>query len=314
MKEKTQIEIKLILSHILPVLSLVLAEFFIKRGNLLIISITQTILIILFLSGYWEFFRFIFKWIFCLTVEIILIIMSVAYFFKEGSENLSLFWQLILIVLQAYLLILLVKIIYIIFKNDKEKLEISFPFHNGNYLITDGGNSKISRLMNYHYHSKIHKERNTNKSMLYATDIIKSGNKSGKFIPSENDEYPVFGEKLYCPIDGTVLKVVNNIEDNKAFSGNYPYNTGNTIVIKKDTYYCLLDHLKKGSIVVTEGDNLHKNDFVAEAGNSGMSERPHLHMQVMKSDTDDYWKGLGICIQFKGKNLYKNRTIHIAND
>jgi len=46
-----------------------------------------------------------------------------------------------------------------------------------------------------------------------------------------------------------------------------------------------------------------------KAGNSGMSERPHIHMQLMKCEGDDYWKGLGISMQFRGKNLYKNRLI-----
>jgi murein DD-endopeptidase MepM/ murein hydrolase activator NlpD len=50
-------------------------------------------------------------------------------------------------------------------------------------------------------------------------------------------------------------------------------------------------------------------DQVGEAGNSGMSERPHLHMQLMKSETDEYWKGRGICICYEARNLYKNRII-----
>ena len=57
------------------------------------------------------------------------------------------------------------------------------------------------------------------------------------------------------------------------------------------------------------GDEISGNVFIGEAGNSGMSERPHLHMQLMKSDTDDYWKGIGICIRYKNKNIYKNRLI-----
>ena len=44
------------------------------------------------------------------------------------------------------------------------------------------------------------------------------------------------------------MKVVDGIPDNEPWSGNYPYNTGNTVVIQKDDYYLLLGHLKKDSI------------------------------------------------------------------
>ena len=177
-------------------------------------------------------------------------------------------------------------------------------------MITDGGNSKLSRLMNYHYHSKVHKKRRTNLSMLYATDIVKVARHS-KFLPPANEDYPVFSQKIYCPMDGTVFKVINDIKDNIPFSGDYPYNTGNTVVIRRDEYFFLLGHLKFGSISVKEGDIVKKDDEIGECGNSGMSERPHLHMQLMKSDTDEYWQGKGVCIQYRNKDLYKNRILQV---
>lgn len=118
--------------------------------------------------------------------------------------------------------------------------------------------------------------------MLYATDVVKISNKNSKFMPSTNENYPVFGEAVYCPMEGTVVKVVNDIDDNLPYSGNYPYNTGNTVVIQNNQNYFLLGHLKKGSISVKVGDVLNRNDRLGEAGNSGMSERPHLHMQLIK--------------------------------
>jgi hypothetical protein len=139
---------------------------------------------------------------------------------------------------ELYLLFMLGKVIWVIVGDDKENVEIEFPFRDGAYLITDGGNSKISRLMNYHFHSPVHKRKKTNRSMLYATDIARTG-----------------------------------------------------------------------SITVKPGDTVTVSDKLGESGNSGMSERPHLHMQLIKCDGDDYWKGEGINMQFRGKNLYKNRLI-----
>jgi len=104
---------------------------------------------------------------------------------------------------------------------------------------------------------------------------------------------------------------VNDIPDNNPYSGNYPYNTGNTIVIKNADLYLLLGHLKQGSILVNEGDTIKANDLIATAGNSGWTERPHLHMQLIKSQSHNYWKGQGISVLFNNRNLYKNRLIKI---
>jgi murein DD-endopeptidase MepM/ murein hydrolase activator NlpD len=106
-----------------------------------------------------------------------------------------------------------------------------------------------------------------------------------------------------------VVRVVNDIEDNIPYSGNYQYNTGNTVVIKNGDYYLLAGHLKKGSITVIPVDTVKAKDNLGESGNSGMSERPHLHMQLIRCDGYDYLKGPGISMQFRGRNFYKNRLI-----
>ena len=119
----------------------------------------------------------------------------------------------------------------------------------------------------------------------------------------------MFGEKVYSPMDGVVINVENSIPDNEPFTGNYPYNTGNTVVIQKDNCFLLLGHLKRGSISVSAGDVIKANDLLGMAGNSGWTERPHLHMQLVKSDSDLYWYGTGIEIRYKNINLFKNRLI-----
>ena len=113
-------------------------------------------------------------------------------------------------------------------------------------------------------------------------------------------------------MDGKIIKVENTIDDNVPFIGTYPYNTGNTVVIKNANYYFLLGHLKKGSITVSNGKIVKAGDLIGQIGNSGYSERPHLHMQLIESDSENFWLGKGICIRVNGKNLFKNRVVEIA--
>lgn len=311
MNERLQIAVKLIASHIVLIFCLIIFSILSTNDRYLSISISQTTLIILFFSGYWEFFGIRFKKLFCMLIQILIILVFVWKIQNDWSHSMNLYLVLCLSLLQAYLLFELIKIVVVILNRDKVFLEIFFPFKSGDYLITDGGNSKISRLMNYHYYSPTHKKNKTNNSMLYATDIVKISNDKFGFLPETNNKYPIFGEEVFSPIDGIVIKVENKIPDNNTFSGNYPYNTGNTIVIQKDNYYFLLGHLKKGSIGVKEGDFVRSNDLIGLVGNSGWTERPHLHLQLIESDSNNYWFGKGICIRYDNKNLYKNRLIRL---
>lgn len=59
-------------------------------------------------------------------------------------------------------------------------------------------------------------------------------------------------------MEGTVFKIVSGIHDNTPFSGNYPYNTGNTVVIRNKDYYFLLGHLKFESFQVQEGERIER--------------------------------------------------------
>jgi murein DD-endopeptidase MepM/ murein hydrolase activator NlpD len=148
--------------------------------------------------------------------------------------------------------------------------------------------------------------------MIYATDVVKIGKRISRFLPQQNEEYLIYNENIYSPMEGKVVKVENNINDNEPYIGKYPYNTGNTIVIQNGIYYFLLGHLKKGSVIVKEGDLVKRSDLLGQVGNSGFSERPHLHMQLIVSNSENYWTGIGVCIQYEGKNIYKNRIIKVA--
>jgi len=309
MNERTFLAIKLITSHILLIIFMIIISLLSDNYTFFILSITQTVLLILCFAGYWEFFGLRSRRYFCGLIELIILSIFVWKLSLGTKTDMHFVKVFILSLTQFYLLFELIKIIKVIYERNEGAVEIEFPFKQGIYLVTDGGNSRISRLMNYHYYSALHKRNRTNNSMLYATDIVKiAGNKSN-FLPKKNEEYPIFNESIYSPINGVVIKVVNDIPDNQPFSGNYPYNTGNTVVIKKGNIYYLLGHLNRYSIVVNVGETVKSGELIGAAGNSGWTERPHLHMQLIKSDSDNYWKGEGVCIRFRNKNLYKNRQI-----
>jgi hypothetical protein len=313
MNERSLTILKLISSHLLPILLLLPVSGSFWNYGFPVLIITQTTLLILYFSGYWEFFGMRFRRVFCAGIELILMVLFFHTICSGVRLPANIYATLTLSLLEAYLFFLLVRILTVIYKRDPEFVEIEFPFRNGSYLVTDGGNSRTSRLMNYHYYSRMHRKKKTNLSMLYATDIVKVKDEKPVWFPAKNEDYAIFNEAVYCPMDGVVVKVVNDIPDNEPWSGNYPYNTGNTVVIQKDNYFLLMGHLKRGSITVKEGDMVLARDLIASAGNSGYTERPHLHMQLIRSDSPNFWFGTGVCIRYKNRNLYKNRLLTLGN-
>ena len=311
MTKRIQLAIKLIVTHIALPVALIVLFFVTNIDAFLAFIMSQTILCIIYLAGYWEFFGQRFKYIFCAFIQIVMILLLFVKVTSVIIPEENLYLIIFPVIIQFFLLNEIIRILIVMFQKDVSSVEIEFPFRHGEYLITDGGNSKTSRLMNYHYYSPVHKRNKTNNSMLFATDIVKIDKGYPSFLPDENGQYPVFGMNIYSPMDGVVVKVEDNIQDNKPYSENYPYNTGNTVVIKKDNYFLLLGHLNFDSIIVRVGDHIKTNELIGRAGNSGWTERPHLHMQLIKSETDNYWMGIGVSIRYKNRNVYKNRYLKV---
>jgi hypothetical protein len=309
MDERRTLILKLISSHIVLPIVFTVAAFWIRSDALLVNVTALTIVLIIYLAGYWEFFGLRFRRVFAILLGTVLLLHLAYRAISVGHVEVNKIVVTALSVLEAFLLVQLIRVLVVRSRKDPLSVEIQFPLRNGTFLITDGGNSKTSRIMNYHYYSATHRKNHTNSSMLYATDIVKLDKSYPAFLPNKNSAYPIFGESVFSPIDGTVVKVENTIPDNPPYSGNYPYNTGNTIVIRQHSYYLLIGHLKQGSIGVHVGDRISTGQLVARAGNSGLSERPHIHMQLTRSETEDLWHGTGICMTLEGLNLYKNRRV-----
>jgi hypothetical protein len=108
-----------------------------------------------------------------------------------------------------------------------------------------------------------------------------------------NDDSETFGRPVISPVTGTVVSFVDGVDDNdgqKSFprrslteATHHPrWFFGNHIVLDAgEGVYVLLAHLKKDSVVVKPGAIVHQGDPIAQAGNSGNTMLPHVHIQVM---------------------------------
>lgn len=270
---------------------------------------------LLFRVGYWEFswyyLRYIIKFLFAafglFTLIYVLVVNRTIY-------SIKIYIDVVLICLAFIIMYINLRALCASIK-PKEYMKLSFPFKGGKYIITDGGDGKISSLVNYHNKSQVHKKGRSNTSMRFAADIAKL-NKNGftvkNILKDSNSEYEIFHEKVYSPCGGVVVAKVDGIDNNIPFSRNFPYNVGNNIVVKNENYYIVMGHLEKGSILVEKGETVKTGQLIGIIGNSGLTPRPHLHIQVSKCDDGFYWSGEGVPVIFDD-DFYpvKNKVITV---
>ncbi len=127
-------------------------------------------------------------------------------------------------------------------------------------------------------------------SQRYAYDLIRIEDYNKVESPCRYrrlEDWVTYGSPVLAAADGVVVSVYDGAPDNdpvgrirftsKTLEGNY------VIIKHSPCTYSLYAHLKKGSIIVKEGDMVKQGDVIGEAGNSGMSTAPHLHFQLLSS-------------------------------
>ena len=73
--------------------------------------------------------------------------------------------------------------------------------------------------------------------------------------------------------------------------------------------YVVLGHMRHGSVSVSPGDTVRSGAVIGRVGNSGWTERPHLHMQAMRSPNADWWHADPLPMRFAGRFLVRNQML-----
>lgn len=123
------------------------------------------------------------------------------------------------------------------------------------------------------------------------------------FLGVSLNEYYCWGQEVYAPCDGIVVKAEDNYEErartnlfldmSNAYKNAHYFDpekddvqsvAGNYIIIKYgDNVYAALCHLQTESIQVSGGQSVKKGEVIGRVGHSGNSFAPHLHFQLMDS-------------------------------
>ncbi|MEV6584083.1 M23 family metallopeptidase [Streptomyces sp. NPDC051582] len=149
----------------------------------------------------------------------------------------------------------------------------------------------------------------------FAVDFVQLDSKSRTYTGpvDELSSYRFYGAPVKSAAAGRVVSIVDNLPDEKP--GKDPENLpldaypGNHVVEKLSTgEYVLYAHLKPGSIKgrVHVGQELSAGVQIGQLGNSGNSDGPHLHFQVM--DGPEPLAANGLPFVFSAMTLQGNIT------
>ena len=139
----------------------------------------------------------------------------------------------------------------------------------------------------------------------FAIDWVKLG-ANGRLTsgdPKQNASYYGYGQPVLAVADGKIVDVRDGIPENEPFSPQMAVPitletaAGNYVLLETGGRYVLYAHLRPGSIRLRPGSRVRRGDRLAEVGNTGQSDAPHLHLHV--SDTPMSLAGQGLPFVFE---------------
>jgi hypothetical protein len=152
-----------------------------------------------------------------------------------------------------------------------QPVTVSSPL-SGQWYVGQGGHAE---LVNYHHVTTAQRD---------ALDILQVVD--GQTHPASStalDSYYIYGEPLLAPVDGVVTSVVDGLADQPIGSVDPdPANqAGNQVVIDAGAgRYIMVGHIRPGTIRVAVGDRVGAGQVIAQVGNSGNTDEPHIHIQA----------------------------------
>lgn len=196
-------------------------------------------------------------------------------------------------------------------------VELAFPLAPGRYLVVNGGSTP---LMNAHLEAldtSIVRLRAW-RGNAHAVDIIaidELGVRAAGVQPTDPSAYRIFGVPILAPCTGLVVAAVDGLPDMPVPEFDREHMAGNHVVLDCDGVHVVLAHFRRGSVRVTTGYRAGTGAMLGEAGNSGRTNEPHLHIHAQRPGPPDApFAGDPLPIRLAGRYLVRGDRVTIAEN
>ena len=170
------------------------------------------------------------------------------------------------------------------------------PVRGNNQIISNQGTNA------YHFNSMFFQNGVPFTGERYAFDSIKTNDArnsllkdNGSQIVTDNNAYVNYGEPIYAAASGTVVGLVDQFPEQSGNQRSYPITSenigGNYVAVDiGGGNYAIYCHCIKGSFGnLSIGDDVTVGQQIASLGNSGNSDLPHLHFEVVTGSSNVIW-------------------------
>lgn len=197
---------------------------------------------------------------------------------------------------------------------DAETVDIAPPLGAGHYLVAHGGSMKT---VNVHLGTldpsveRFRRWRGQSRALdIFA--ITPAGFHMDGWWPADPARYETFGQPVLAPCTGTVARAVDRFPDMQVPQMDNVNKAGNHVVLNCGDFFVVLAHLRADSVRVDRGDRVETGEVLGEAGNSGNSSEPHLHVHAQRGfDREAPLSGEPLGLTIQGRFLVRNDRFRV---
>lgn len=163
-------------------------------------------------------------------------------------------------------------------------VSLAWPLQGSRFLVVNGGNNL---MVNAHLESLLSDDPRFIpwRGNRWAVDVVATdamGLRADGLMPTEPSRYRVFGMPVLAPCGGRVIVAVDGLPDMPVPQFDRANLAGNHVMLDCEGVHIALAHFRQGSVRVKVGDTVRVGQPLAEVGNSGGTQEPHLHLHAQR--------------------------------
>lgn len=193
-------------------------------------------------------------------------------------------------------------------------VELAFPMDDGTYLVANGG-SHISVNAHLKTLDQTVPRYRAWRGQSHGLDIVKIdalGRRASGLLPRDPAAYRIYGTKVLAPCAGEIIFARDDLPDLLVPDTDRSHMAGNHIVLRCLQADIVLGHLRPHSVKLAIGAMVEVGTPLAEIGNSGNTDEPHLHIHAQGPWTaTEPMAAAPFPIRFGGRYLVRNDRVSV---